>query len=31
LLVVVLLALGQVRSLELLLMLAAWSLSGFAP
>lgn len=31
LLVIVLLALGQVRSLELLLMLAAWSLSGFAP
>ena len=31
LLVGALLALGQVRSLELLLMLAAWSLSGFAP
>lgn len=31
LLVGALLALGQMRSLELLLMLAAWSLSGFAP
>ncbi len=31
LLVAALLALGQMRSLELLLMLGAWSLSGFAP
>lgn len=31
LLVAAMLALGQMRSLELLLMLGAWSLSGFAP